>query len=40
VLIALGYQPLNTEFSKAHFMTKNYELAEDAMKSLSEGGEN
>ena len=40
LLIALGYQPLNTEFSTAHFMTKNYELAEDAMKSLSEGGEN
>lgn len=40
VLIALGYQPLNTEFSKAHWITKNYELAENAMKQLGEGGEN
>ena len=36
---ALGYQPLNTDFSQAHYITKNYELAEDAMKRLSEGGE-
>jgi len=39
VLTALGYQPLNTEFSQAHWITKNYELAEDAMNRL-EGGEN
>ncbi|MBX9032664.1 phage portal protein [Gordonibacter massiliensis (ex Traore et al. 2017)] len=40
VLANLGYQPLNTEFSKAHFITKNYSLAEDAMNRLNEGGEN
>lgn len=40
VLTQLGYQPLNTEFSKQHFMTKNYALAEDAMNPLAvEGGE-
>ena len=39
VLSALGYQPLNTEFSQAHYITKNYELAEDAMARLTEGGE-
>lgn len=39
VLSALGYQPLNTEFSQAHYITKNYELAEDALKRLIEGGE-
>lgn len=38
VLVALGYQPLNTEFSRAHYITKNYELAEEAMNRL-EGGE-
>lgn len=40
VLTALDYQPLNTEFSQAHYITKNYELAEDAMNRLGEGGEN
>ena len=39
VLTSLGYQPLNTEFSQAHYITKNYELAEDAMNRLAEGGE-
>jgi len=39
VLKSLGYQPLNTEFSQAHYITKNYELAEDAMNRLAEGGE-
>lgn len=27
---------LNTEFSKAHFMTKNYELADNVLKNLNE----
>lgn len=27
----IGYNPLNTEFSKKHFMTKNYEPAENAL---------
>lgn len=39
VLSALGYQPLNTEFSQAHYITKNYELAEEGMKRMTEGGE-
>ena len=30
---------LNTEFSRAHYITKNYELAENALKSLQEGSE-
>ena len=30
---------LNTEFSRAHYITKNYELAENALKSLQEGVE-
>lgn len=30
--------PLNTDFSKAHFITKNYELADKALDAL-EGGE-
>lgn len=40
VLTSLGYQPLDTEFSTARFMTKNYELAEDALRQLTGGGEN
>lgn len=40
VLSALGYQPLNTEFSTAHYITKNYELAEEALRQLTGGGEN
>lgn len=39
VLSALGYQPLGTEFSEAHYITKNYELADDAMNRISGGGE-
>ena len=39
VLAELGYQPLDTEFSAAHFITKNYSRAEDAMNPLLEGGE-
>jgi HK97 family phage portal protein len=31
-----GDNPLNTDFSKSHFITKNYELAERVLK---EGGE-
>lgn len=30
---------LNTDFSKAHFITKNYELAENVLRNLEEGGE-
>lgn len=30
-------KPLNTDFSQAHFMTKNYELAENMLKNLEEG---
>lgn len=40
ILIALGYPPLKTEFSTAHFVTKNFSRAEDALNPLSgEGGE-
>lgn len=39
VLSALGYQPLNTEFSTARWVTKNYELAEDALNRLLGGGD-
>lgn len=39
VLSALGYQPLETEFSQAHYITKNYELAEEGMNRMSKGGE-
>ena len=39
VLSALGYQPLENEFSQAHYITKNYELAEEGMKRMTEGGE-
>ena len=30
---------LNTDFSTAHFITKNYELAENVLRNLEEGGE-
>lgn len=40
ILEALGKQPLNTEWSKAHFITKNFELAENAMRNIARGGEN
>lgn len=40
VLSALGYQPLETDFSQAHYITKNYELAEEGMKRMTDGGEN
>lgn len=30
--------PLNTDFSKAHFITKNYDLAENMLKQLDNGG--
>lgn len=34
-------KPLKTEFSTSHFITKNYDLAENMLKNLeSEGGEN
>lgn len=39
VLSALGYQPVNSEFSQAHYITKNYELAEEALRQLTGGGE-
>lgn len=32
----IGWEELNTEFSKAHFLTKNYELAENALKREGE----
>lgn len=35
----LGMPPLNTAFSTSHFITKNYDLAERALKN-EEGGEN
>ena len=35
----LGMQELGTEFSTSHFITKNYELAENMLKNNSEGGE-
>lgn len=35
----LGKEELGTEFSKAHFLTKNYALVEDILNNL-EGGEN
>ncbi len=38
VLDELGYQKLNTEFSQAHWITKNYSLIEEAMKRLVDDG--
>lgn len=35
----LDRNPLNTKFSRSHFITKNYDLAEDVMKG-QRGGEN
>ena len=35
----LGMQELGTEFSNSHFITKNYELAENVLKNDLEGGE-
>ena len=35
----IGWQPLNTEFSLAHWLTKNYRLATDALQELERGGE-
>lgn len=36
----LSMQPLGTEFSTSHFITKNYELAEDMLKNdTTKGGE-
>lgn len=36
----LDMQPLNTEFSTSHFLTKNYDLAENMLKQdLMKGGE-
>lgn len=35
----LGMQELGTEFSTSHFITKNYELAEDMLKKDLKGGE-
>lgn len=35
----LGYQELETEFSTSHFITKNYELAENMLKNDLEGGD-
>lgn len=40
VLNTLGYSPLNSEFSSAHWVTKNYALAEEALTNITEGGEN
>ena len=34
----LGMPPLNTEFSTSHFITKNYDLAERALKNEQGGG--
>lgn len=34
-----GWQPLNTEFSTSHFITKNYDLAENALKKEQGGKE-
>ena len=34
-LMALGKEPLNTEWSKARFMTKNYENIEDRLKGTA-----
>ena len=31
-------QPLGTDFSTSHFMTKNYELADNLLKNLQEEG--
>ncbi|WP_235828998.1 phage portal protein [Anaerosacchariphilus polymeriproducens] len=35
----LGYEALNTPFSRQHFMTKNYEKIEQLLKQMVEGGE-
>lgn len=34
----LDYQALNTDFSTSHFMTKNYDLAENMLKNSEKGG--
>lgn len=39
ILEHLGKQPLNTEWSKKHFITKNFEPAENALRNVAEGGE-
>lgn len=38
VLDELGYQKLETDFSQAHFITKNYGLIEEVMTRLGDGG--
>lgn len=35
----IGWQPLKTEFSLAHWLTKNYRLATNALQELERGGE-
>lgn len=35
----IGWQPLDTDFSKAYWLTKNYRLATDALQELEKGGE-
>ena len=39
MLETLGFQPLKTEFSQAHWITKNYGRAEDLLTEVSGGGE-
>lgn len=39
ILTKLGEQPLNTEFSKQHWMTKNFDKIENVMNGLSESNE-
>jgi len=34
----VGEEPLNTEFSQQHFMTKNYAIIEEILKTLKGGG--
>ena len=39
ILVELGREPLNTDWSTKHFITKNYEEIERFLTSLQEGGE-
>lgn len=39
VLTTLGFSPLSTDFSRAHYVTKNYAPADEALNNVSGGGE-
>jgi len=39
IRVKLGENPLNNEFSRQHWITKNYSKIEDALNGIDEGGE-